>query len=307
MIFKICIFAIITFFILYVISFFVTETSYVPEYEYPQAYGRKTLDYQAKPVITFIVWQKNEIGYQSERAWIGGGYQSPASKIFYTRKHINLTAGNKLLTTSSANGSEPVMRLPFTVVYDGKFHGWTDIILKEVLYYDKDDNTVPGYWFESVEGDFNKDGTFDGNDRLALSIAQISAEYPEYYEQQTTVKPREYFRDWVSQYETTEEFDFDRFFRLESFHDVYPDAPEIFTDFERVVLTQRIYIEAYHPYKSDLIVASGVIAVNTYSSWNTFFSSPEEEAAFELYDYERGGYREFEVDSYSQSDWFSME
>ena len=58
-VFKGCFLIIAGFFAAYIGAFFITMTEYVKEYDYPQAYGRKTLEYEADQIMHIVVWQKD--------------------------------------------------------------------------------------------------------------------------------------------------------------------------------------------------------------------------------------------------------
>ena len=288
------------YFLCYILSFFVTTFSYVKEYEYPQAYGRTSLEYSAEPVVKLIVWQKNDVPFGSKDM----GYQ----KEYYDKKEMKLIEGERMtFAGEDAVGMHAVDYYPITFLYNGRIEGGFDVKIPYFLYYERTDERVPGAWEPEFTSLFDRDVSFEGVDKVTLGFPYLyAADYSDYYRNGTAYTPKEYFANWIDLYETADGFDFDRFFRLERFDEAYPDSPTLLHDFERNILTMRLSFEAYDPHDNKTVVAKGVIAVRYYSKWHKLYTSPAEEEAFRRLGYPNEKYAEITVEEYAQSDRYSM-
>ena len=299
-VFKGCMLIMAAYLFCYVLSFFVTKMSYVKEYEYPQAYGRTTLEYTAAPVVKLIVWQKNDIPFSADLPKYRTDY--------YAKKELKLIEGETItFSGENAAGVHSIVYYPLTFLYDGRIAGGFDVKIPYFLYYERNDTRVPGSWEPEFTSLYDNTVTFEGVDRVTVGFPYLyPADYDDYYRDGTAYTPKEYLSNWIDLYETSDDFDFDRFFRTESLDDVYPDSPTLLHDFERNVLTLRLSFEAYDPHDSRTVIARGVIAVRYYSGWHKLYISPAEELAFSNLGYPNENYVEITVEEYKQWDRYSM-
>lgn len=271
----------------------------------PAAYGVDSLEYEAPPVMYLTVWQRNERSY-AEHADI-----SIYSPFFYTKTELPLKEGNTILSVTNLNSvTDNTFYLPFTVSYDGFINGQYDIQHPELVFYGGNSDKVPAPWVGQDEFFYNDDASFQGDKNVSFSIQQLSVNNYQYYRQTDDTPHKNYAKKWLSNYKTSKNFDEDRFFEIQNFLEVYPDAPEIYAMFERSVTTTSLTINAMHPKLPDVIVATAVLEIRTYSLWDAKDSdinkmTYEEHITFN--EYPNSVYSEITVLSYEQSDSFAWE
>jgi len=301
-VFKGCVLVIIGFFAAYIASFFVTMTEYVKEYDYPQAYGRKSLEFEAPPIMDISVWQKNWKPFT-----LKDNVYTPDQDFYYTQAHLPLDGSLAHGTHTADSSGDYVYYHTFTFSHKGKIRGHLDVQVEEGMYIGTDELYAPGKRDGAARSYIRSDDcTFNMLSPATVSITPLSAGYAPYYAGKTHITPREYYADLVKTWSVTEEFDFDTFFRIEKFSDIYPNSPEILWDFERIVLTRHLYFEGMDPMNSKKAVASGTLLIRTYSDWNRRYASKAELEAFSRFGYDRNGYVDFIVKDYIQSERYSL-
>lgn len=303
-VFKGCLLIIAGFFAAYIGAFFVTMTEYVKEYDYPQAYGRKSLAFEAKPIMDVAVWQKNWRPFT-----LKDNVYTPDQDFYYTQAHLPLDGSNAHGTHTADSSGDYVYYHTFTFSHKGRIRGHLDVRQAKGMYLGSDQFYVPGDpEILGVQKNYPRSDecTFSLLNSATVSITPLYVSYNDYYTGKTTVTPREYYAALVKEWDTTAEFDFDRFFRIEKFSEVYPNSPEILWDFERIVLTRHLYFEGMDPMNSRKAVASGTILIRSYSDWNRLYASPAELEAFARFGYDRSGYTDFVVENYHQSERYSL-
>ncbi|MBQ8368459.1 MAG: hypothetical protein IJY35_00600 [Clostridia bacterium] len=198
---------------------------------------------------------------------------------------------------------------PFSIVYTGLIRGHLDVAPSK-FYYEANRDTVPGHFsgedYIIEESLYTTDGTFESKGVITVSVPAISVDCSGYYNGTSNLLPQEYCQRWLENYHTSDDFEFDDFFALETFADIYPGSPEILWEFERVVLTRRLSFELYSPSNSDVCAASGVIMIKTYGIWQKRHASPAEINAITHYGYKNEEYTEFVVEKYTQSEMHSL-
>ncbi|MBQ8185919.1 MAG: hypothetical protein IJ037_03510 [Clostridia bacterium] len=338
-VFKGCLLLIAGFFIAYFGAFFVTMTEHVKEYAYPQAYGRTTLQPKTDGIGTVLVWQKNYIpfgGPDPEEVTLNHE-RLRNSKDYYFQLELPMVPGNTMLPYAQIGENSPewaqvkrnitydaqfaavyykefyergysddiLTEYPFSIVHTGRITGHLDLAPSS-FYYLPNRDAVPGVFFECPVSPHTEDGTFEGRDSITVSVPAISVSYTDYYTGKSNKTPREYYKDWADRYVLSDDFEFDSFYSLEMFTDVYPGAPEILWEFERSVLTRRLYFELYSPTDSDMKIADGVILIRTYGTWQKPYASSAEINAITHYGYQNEEYTEFIVEKYTQSEMHSL-
>ncbi len=301
-IFKGCLLIIAGFFIAYLAAMYVTMTSYVKEYDYPQAYGRKSLAFEAKPIMDVAVWQKNWKPFT-----LKDNIYTPDQDFYYTQVHLPLDGSLAHGTHTEDSSGDYIYYHTFTFTHKGRIRGHLDVQVVEGMYIGTDDLYVPGKRDGAARSYIRSDEcTFNMLSPAAVSITPLSADYTAYYTGKSIITPREYYEELVKDWSVTEEFDFDEFFRIEKFSDVYPNSPEVLWDFERIVLTRRLYFEGMDPMNSKKAVASGTLLIRSYSSWNRQYASEAELEMFSRFGYNRQGYTDFIVEDYQQSERYAL-
>ena len=169
---------------------------------------------------------------------------------------------------------------------------------------------VPAPWVGQDDFFYNPDSSFQGEKSVSFSVWNLTVFNREYYQETDKTPYEKYVDNWLSRYGTTDTFDREGFFAIQNFLDIYPDAPEIYGMYERTVTTTCLTIQAMHPRLTDVVVATAVIQIRSYSSWDAKRSDMskltyEEKMAFK--EYINKEYSEFTVLSYEQSDSFSWD
>lgn len=231
-----------------------------------EAYGVDSLYAEPEPVMEIRVWQRNEkdtLDYPEERSY---------SKFFYNVIPLELKKGETVETTAV-----PRMTVAETVIevaYDGDMQGFFDLVSSNMIHYTGESDIIPAnYVGGSDKVRMNDDATFSGNRKMTLKIINWN---------ETGVKASLAHKssygangafDWIQELEDANNFSYKNFYRIERFHEAYPETPvqeEAYINlknYKRVVMTNYLTIQAMHPTKPDTPVAIAVLEVTTYSSW----------------------------------------
>lgn len=247
--------------------------------------------------MDLIVWKKNHLDpYDYEDIKYG-------SEFFFEKSILQLRVGETIMSHMEDALAVFYETLTFTIEYDGKITGQYDITKPEVLFYGGDNTKVQARWWGSDDSFTEDDATFVGDKSVTVSIPQYCVINREYYKGNSAVKHDKYVEDWLKDRPVRDSFDRENFCVLQKLHDVYPDAPEEYDQVVRSVTTTVLTINAMHPTKEDVIVATADIQIRTYSEWQT---DPYMEGliGFEE-EYQETIYSEITVLSYEQSDSFS--
>ena len=278
-------------------SFIDSRVANKPELDSPEAYGLESLEYEAEPILDLIVWQKNALDIYE--------YDIPGySEFYYEKTVLPLRKGETVLSHTDTKIIQSSEGLTFTVEYDGQITGQYDFTKNEVLYYGGNNDKIPGMWWGSDEYMSNSDATFEGDKSVTFHIPQYAPINTAYYNGSSNVKHDKYVEQWLEKRIVRDSFDRENFCVLQKFHEVYPDAPEALEKVERSVTTSLLTINAMHPTKKDIVVATAEIQIKTYSMWQIDGSLEYEDWLF-LQDYQETVYSEITVLSYKQSDSFS--
>lgn len=287
-------------------SFVDSRVAVKPELDSPAAYGVESLEYEAEPVMYLTVWQRNERKYSD--------YPDipEYSTFFYEKTELPLKKGNTLLSVTDIEEVYDSMHnyLSFTVSYDGPIKGQYDILAPELLFFGGNSDVVPAPWVGQDDFFYNPDSSFQGDKSVSFSVWNLTVYNYEYYQETDHTPYEKYVNNWLSRYGTSETFDREGFFAIQNFLDIYPDAPEIYGMYERTVTTTCLTIQAMDPRLTDVVVATAVIQIRSYSLWDAKRSdmsklTEEERLAFQ--EYINKEYSEYTVLSYEQSDSFSWE
>jgi len=261
-------------------------------------YGRDSLEYVGEPVMKISVWQAN--GKPENSRYLG------ASSYFFDLVPLTLKKGEKVSTEKDIFDDIYTSWNLITIEYDGEIFGEYEIKVRNQLRYSGSKEAVPGVQYEGNSGGktgsapvfYQEDSSFTGNKVVTLDIKEMirGISYAQltgqgYYEAEWLLK--NYNID-VNDYLTTEKL-----------HDIYPDAPEELKDVYRDVFTTHVTIHARHPTKTDVTVATAVLAVRQISSWKGF--TVENHRILRESKRYGSGHTEIVVESYTQSDMFAFE
>ena len=287
-------------------SFIDSRVSIKPELNSPEAYGLDSLEYEAEPIMYFTVWQRNE------RLWSDYPDIPEHSPFFYEKTELPLKGGNTLLSVTNADNiyRPPFNLLSFTVSYDGPIKGQYDILGPELVFFGGNSDMVPASWVGQDDFFYNADSSFQGDKSVSFSVGRFIVQNDEYYRETDHTPYEKYVNNWLSRYGTTDTFDREGFFAIQNFLDIYPDAPEIYGMYERTVTTTCLTIQAMHPRLTDVVVATAVIQIRSYSRWDAKDSDKDKltyDEGMAFKEYINKEYSEFTVKSYEQSDSFSWE
>ncbi len=282
-------------------SFIDSRVSVKPELDTPAAYGVDSLEYEAPPVMYLTVWQRNDkdsLEYDIE----------PYSPFYFEKTELILREGETILsiTNPTVPFSDTFKGLTFTIDYNGTIQGQYDIHKYQHLYYGGNSDMVPRSWSGTTEFLTNSDSAFSGVKSVTFNVLQYSVINEDRYTGKSNMPHEKYVDNWLSKYEVSDTFDRENFCVLQSFHEVYPDAPEVLADYERSITTTCLTINAMHPTKKDIVIATAVIQIKTYSTWYSETQLGYEDLLL-FKEYPNVLYSEISVKSYEQSDSFAWE
>ena len=262
-------------------------------------YGTESLEYIEKPVMKVYVWQRNENDTKSNTQYLGG------SSYFYDLISLPLRKGERLTTEKDVFDGPRNPYILITAEYAGEIFGEYDIKAKEALIYSGSKEAIPGLQYGGSTGgktgsvpDFRQeDSSFSANDVVTLSLLDLS------YHAMNLINniPDTITVFWERSYGV----DLNDYITTEKMHDVYPDAPDELKDLYRYVVTTHVTIHAKHPTKSDVTVATAVLAVRQISEWQGT-TGETRMMLNEAKCYEEN-HTEIVVESYTQSDMFAFE
>ena len=280
-------------------SFIDSRVADKPEQNSPQAYGLDSLEYVADPVMDLIVWQRNSLSHND--------YDIPGySEFYYEKTVLPLREGEMVLSHTEDGDMSQYGYLTLTIEYDGKITGQYDFTKPEVLFYSGNNTTTQArHWGAENEYFTEDDATFVGNQSVTISLVPYCVINRDYYYGGSNVKHDKYVEDWLKDRSVRDSFDRENFCVLQKFRDIYPDGPELFAEAERSVTTTVLTINAMHPTKEDVVVATADIQIKTYSMWYIAEKLEVEDRMLFLEEYMGDQYSEITVLSYEQSDSFS--
>ncbi len=240
----------------------------------PEMYGLDSLEYQAEPVMEIRVWQRNEKEYEDYPE------RNVNNPIFYNIVPLSLKSGVSVETKTTATqfyNLEDVIE----VVYDGNMTGHYDIAARNMVHYGG--TTDNFYELDRT----NDDGTFSGNRKMMLRVGNtyefslLQASLDPY---DSTISDTSQGRAQaeISRIETSRGINYKDYYHFEYFFDIYPDTPEVQAEYgnlrksKRLVLTNYLTIQAMHPTKPEVPVATAVLEITRYSDWFGTKLTPEE-------------------------------
>ena len=271
-----------------------------------EAYGLDSLYAEPEPIMEIRVWQRNEketLDYPEEKSY---------SNFFFNILPLELKKGETVETTVV-----PRMTIAETVIeveYDGDIQGYFDISSANMINYTGESDIIPAnYVGGSSKVRMNDDATFSGNRKMTLNVinwnetgVKASLAHKSSYGENGAF-------DWIQELEHANNFSYKDYYRIERFHEAYPETPiqdEAYMNlrnYKRVVMTNYLTIQAMHPTKPDTPVATAVLEVTTYSSWyGVTLNNAELEYVFDRCDPNCNSGK-VTVISYEQSDFFAME
>ncbi len=222
----------------------------------PEAYGLDSLKYQAEPVMEIRVWQRND---KEEKA------PADSDRDFWDSYYFDilpLEVGASVDTMYA-----PMYRPEFAVLdisYDGEISGYYSLPARNMISYTGETDIVPVHGYrENIL--MNEDATFSGNRKVTLSIETWTMWLG-------SSLAGGIMSDWVTSHEQSYGFRFKDYYHYEYFHEVYPDALQLenyqnLKKFKRIALTTYLTVQAMHPTKPDIPVATAVLEITQYSSW----------------------------------------
>lgn len=276
----------------------------------PEAYGVDSLEPLLEPPIDIEIWQKNEKLSDSPDPYAHMTIYEPQAK-YYTRIHLNLEPGTSITTTFNPMSmpSPHDYSLIATMFYDlGSIRCTYDIPMQALVTSKASSDLVPAIYSGEINAD-NSDafqspnGIVIGNRSFSVSISDevrnmlLSRYEPAY---KTT-----YAEIYLRRVESEAGVNLNDFYKLEKLKEVYPDAPYELANLQRIVLTTHLTVEAMHPTKPDIALATVVLEIKSYSWWlesDSFMASVFEEAGIP-----NNEYSVVTVVSYEQSDALLLE
>ncbi len=278
----------------------------------PEAYGLDSLEYQAEPVMEIRVWQRND-KTQSDYP-----ERKLNESVFYSILTLPLEAGASLDTVwQPFTGHEQAV---LEVLYDGNIRGFYDIPASNMVDYTGETTLVPSYGVTGADVRRSEDGTFEGNKKMTLRVSNMTLLLQESFDPLVNAEASGVTRSFLQSMENSYGFLFKDYYYLEYYRDVYPDAPvqdqkyKNLKQLKRVVTTNYLTIQAMHPTKQEIPVATAVLEIRQYSSWfgvSLLDLNKSEKTFMQEHctsnDFYNDCYGTVTVVSYEQSDSFSME
>ncbi len=240
----------------------------------PEMYGLDSLEYQAEPVMEIRVWQRNEKTYEDYPD------RTRSDPFFYNILSLPLEPGTSLETKTTATQIYNLEDV-FEVAYDGEMTGHYNIAARNMVFYGG--ATDDFYELDRT----NDDGTFSGNRKMMLRVGNMY----EFALLQQSLDPHGEAisgithgnaQAEISKIETSRGINYKDYYHFEYFFDIYPDTPDVQAEYgnlrksKRLVLTNYLTIQAMHPTKPDIPIATAVLAITRYSDWFGTKLSPEE-------------------------------
>ena len=262
-------------------------------------YGTDSLEYVGESVMKVYVWQKNEKDTKSNTQYLSG------SSYFYDLVPLALKKGEKVSTKKDIFADPHYFntdQILLTVEYDGEIYGEYEIKVLNQVWYSGSKEAIPGLQYEGNSGGktgsapafYQNDASFSGNKVVTLMLQKMIYTI---VENATNIEAARLLKD--------HNIDVNDYKSIEKLHDIYPDAPEELKDVYRYVFTTHVTIHAKHPTKSDVTVATAVLAVRQISEWQGT-TGETRMMLNEAKCYEEN-HTEIVVESYTQSDMFAFE
>jgi len=258
-------------------------------------YGRDSLEYVGEPVMKISVWQRNEKNIETNTQYLG------YSNYFYDLVPLILKPGETVSTEKNKFDAPYTPYILITVEYDGEIVGEYDLKIPGALAYSGSKDAVPGVQGGSTVGKTVSVPRFTQKDNSFFADKVITLEISEYIRDVIGMKDNK--RGISTLYQMEESVD--DYTTKEKLSDLYPDAPEELKDVYRYVFTTHVTIHAKHPNKSDVTVATAVLAVRQISEWQGT-TGETRMMLNEAKCYEEN-HTEIVVESYTQSDMFAFE
>ena len=276
----------------------------------PEAYGVDSLDAVVKPPFEIEIWQKNEKLSEEPDPYTRMIVYEPQAK-YYTRVPLKLEPGQSVTTTFDPM-TMPTPReyaLIATVYCDeGVVRCTYDLPVQDLVTMKASSDLVPAVYGGDIRADNSDviqstDGVITGSGSFSFSISDRIRNHLVSLYDKAYANPVS--KMMLNQIETNSGIKLSDYYKLEKLKDVYPDAPYELQDYERLVLTTRLTVEALHPTKPDVSVASAVLEIKSCTWWLNSDIVPFsvfEEAGIPNYEYSV-----VTVVSYEQSDMLLMD
>ena len=210
---------------------------------------------EPEPVMEIRVWQRNE-KETSDYPDI-----HPGHVFFYDVVPLKLTEGESVEITAVPNITWD--RTVLEILYDGDIRGHYDITAENMIFYTGESDMRPAN-YGSGDGTLrmNDDGTFAGNRKMTLSIANLNLDL-----MNSTLSGKDPVITLFHEDEYRDHW------KIERFYDVYPESAGMggaysnLQNYKRIVMTNYLTIRAMHSLMKDTPVAEAVLEITTYSGW----------------------------------------
>ena len=276
----------------------------------PEAYGVDSLDAVVKPPFEIEIWQKNEKLSEEPDPYTRMIVYEPQAK-YYTRVPLKLEPGQSVTTTFDPM-TMPTPReyaLIATVYCDeGSVRCTYDLPLKDLVTMKASADLVPAVYTGDIRAD-NSDvlqspnGIIQGSHSFSFSISDMIRNHLVSLYDKAYMNPAS--KMLLNQIETNSGIKLSDYYRLEKLKDVYPDAPYELQEYERLVMTTHLTVEALHPTKPGAALASAVLEIKSYSWWLNSDDMPR--SVFDDAGIPNNEYSVVTVVSYEQSDMLLLE
>lgn len=275
-----------------------------------EAYGVDSLYAEPEPIMEIRVWQRNEKDVMKYREY------SRMSDFFFERIPLKLIKGETVDTTCDRTkiSSETLCSAIIEVIYDGDISGSYNISMPNIVDYTGEISEIPSYGGNSDKIRRSKDGAFEGNRHMTLSVRDpTELEIVVSMDNTVPENTRRSAEAILREYENLYGIRWRDHYRTERFVNVYPEVAALGIDeylnlkqYKRVVMTSYLTIHAMHPLKEDTPVATAVLEITSYSSWFGKLSDSEVGYVFQFCD-PNLHYSTVKVVSYEQSDFYAMQ
>ena len=231
-----------------------------------EAYGLDSLYAEGEPVMEVRVWQKNE------KEWTDYPEKHSLLSFFYDVLPLPLNAGESVDTVCEPQVL-PVHAV-IEVIYDGDITGRYDLAVPNMIDYTGETDMVPSAGVSGEDVRRNNDATFSGNRKVTLRITNMAEPWLNISLDSTLPADyKKHFSEYIRDIELHHDVFLNDYYTIERFAEVYPDAPvqdksyPNLKQYKRVVMTNNLTIQAMHPLKKGVPVASVVLEITQYSSW----------------------------------------
>ena len=239
--------------------------------------------------------QRNEKNIETNTQYLG------SSNYFYDLVPLILKPGETVSTEKDKFDAPYTPYILITVEYDGEIVGEYDLKIPGALAYSGSKDAVPGVQGGSISGKTVSVPRFTQKDNSFFADKVITLEISEYIRDVIGMKNNK--RGISTLYQMEESVD--EYTTKEKLSDLYPVAPEELKDLYRYVFTTHVTIHAKHPTKSDVTVATAVLAIRQISEWQG--TTGETRMMLNESKCYEENHTEIVVESYTQSDMFAFE